>query len=246
MESSLRLEKLGEGNDAKLTRGFGRRCGDGGRLAAEKQIGGDFPSQTRSLEPRETMRNAAQGCGEGGGGVQCLLYGHSGEVRGQGGRAAAVGECGFNGFHYEVEKEGEEGESVGRCLMRGNRGGTDGASLPIPWSTGGRPMVARSVAAPARLKAAQATEVGEDPWLSQSGLHRPIGQLGRCKVFGPGEEGWCSGLSWAKKAGWPVCYGGLRDEKSEKRKGNGRAAKATGQKLRWATMKNRKRFSDFD
>jgi hypothetical protein len=27
-------------------------------------------------------------------------------VRGQGGRAAAVSECGFNGFHYEVKKEG--------------------------------------------------------------------------------------------------------------------------------------------
>jgi hypothetical protein len=40
-------------------------------------------------------------------------------VRGRGGRAAAVGGCGFNGFRYEVEKEGEEGESVGRYLMRG-------------------------------------------------------------------------------------------------------------------------------
>jgi hypothetical protein len=40
-------------------------------------------------------------------------------VRGRGGRVAAVGECGFNGFHYEVKKEGEEGESVRRCLMRG-------------------------------------------------------------------------------------------------------------------------------
>jgi hypothetical protein len=31
----------------------------------------------------------------------------------------AIGECGFNGFRYEVEKEGEEGESVEHCLMRG-------------------------------------------------------------------------------------------------------------------------------
>jgi hypothetical protein len=57
----------------KLTRGFRGRCGNGGRLAAEKQIGGGFFSRTQSLEPRETMRNAAKGCGEGGGGVQRLL-----------------------------------------------------------------------------------------------------------------------------------------------------------------------------
>jgi hypothetical protein len=40
-------------------------------------------------------------------------------VRGQGGRAAAIGECSFNGFRYEVEREGEDGESVRHCLMRG-------------------------------------------------------------------------------------------------------------------------------
>jgi hypothetical protein len=66
MESSPRLEKLGDGNAVKLTRGFGGRCGNGGRTAEEKQIGGGFPSQTRSMEPREMMRNAAKGCGEGG------------------------------------------------------------------------------------------------------------------------------------------------------------------------------------
>jgi hypothetical protein len=37
-------------------------------------------------------------------------------------------------------KGGEEGQSVGCCLMRENKGGTDGASLPLPWSTGGSPM----------------------------------------------------------------------------------------------------------
>jgi hypothetical protein len=71
--------------------------------------------------------------------------------------------------------------------MRGNRGGTDGASLPLPWSTGGRAMAVRGAAAPARPKAAWATEVGEDPRVGRSGLHRLIGQLGQCKVFGPGE-----------------------------------------------------------
>jgi hypothetical protein len=72
-ESSPRLEKLGEGNDTKLTRGFGRRCGDGRRPTVEKQIGGGFLSRTRSLELRETMRNVAKGCGEGGG-VLCGTF----------------------------------------------------------------------------------------------------------------------------------------------------------------------------
>jgi hypothetical protein len=36
-------------------------------------------------------------------------------VRGQGGKATTVGECGFNGFRYEVKKEG--GRGVGRALL---------------------------------------------------------------------------------------------------------------------------------
>jgi hypothetical protein len=93
------------------------------------------------------------------------------------------------------KRRGEEGESVGHCLMSENRGGTDSASLPLPWSTGGHPMATRSAAAPARLKAARATEVGEDPRVGRSWLRRPVGRLGQCKVFGSGEEGGCSGLS---------------------------------------------------
>jgi hypothetical protein len=73
LESLPRLEKLGEGNDAKLTRGFSERCGIKGRLAAKKQIGDDFFSRTRSLELRETMRTVTKGCGEGWGGVRHLL-----------------------------------------------------------------------------------------------------------------------------------------------------------------------------
>jgi hypothetical protein len=52
-------------------------------------------------------------------GVLCGAFYRVVVVRGQGGRAAAIGECGFNGFCYEVKKEGEEGELVGHCLMRG-------------------------------------------------------------------------------------------------------------------------------
>jgi hypothetical protein len=65
----------------------------------------------------------------------------------------------------------------------------DGASLPLLWSTGGRPMAACGTMAPAKLKAARATEVGEGPRVGQSGLRRPAGQLGRCEVFRTGEEG---------------------------------------------------------
>jgi hypothetical protein len=72
-ESSPRLGKLREGHDAMLTRGFRGRCSNGRRPAAEKQIGNDFFSRTRSSEPREPMRNAAKGSGEGGGGVRRLL-----------------------------------------------------------------------------------------------------------------------------------------------------------------------------
>jgi hypothetical protein len=37
--------------------------------------------------------------------------------------------------------------------------------------------------------AARAFEGGRRPRVGQSGLRRPAGQLGRCEVFGPGEEG---------------------------------------------------------
>jgi hypothetical protein len=66
-------------------------------------------------------------------------------------------------------------------------------------------MAARDAVAQAKPKAARATEVGEDP------------RVGRCKVIGPGEEGGCRRLSWAKKDGRAGRYGGLRDEKSRKR-----------------------------
>jgi hypothetical protein len=82
-------------------------------------------------------------------------------VRGRGRRAAAIGECGFNGFRYDVKNEGGR-RGVGQALFdEGNRGGTDGASLPLLWSTGGRPMAERAVVVPARPTAAQAAEVGD-------------------------------------------------------------------------------------
>jgi hypothetical protein len=71
-----------------------------------------------------------------------------------------------------------EGELVGRCLMRGNIGGADGAPLPLPWSTGGRPMAVHDVATPARPTAAQVTDVGDEQWSGPSGLRRPVGHLG--------------------------------------------------------------------
>jgi hypothetical protein len=62
------------------------------------------------------------------------------------------------------------------------------ASLRLLTRTGGWPTAASGAAAPAKPKAAWATEVGEDPWVGRRGLRRLAGQLGRCKVFGPGEE----------------------------------------------------------
>jgi hypothetical protein len=59
------------------------------------------------------MRNAAKVCGEGGGAVRRLLQGCGGEVSGQGGRAATVGECSFNGFRYEVEGGAKKGSQSG-------------------------------------------------------------------------------------------------------------------------------------
>jgi hypothetical protein len=64
----------------------------------------------------------------------------------------------------------------------------DGASLPLPWSTGGRPMAARGAMAPAKLKAARATEVGEGPRVGQSGLRRPARPM-RGFQNGRGREG---------------------------------------------------------
>jgi hypothetical protein len=157
---------------------------------AEKQISDGFFSRAQSLEPRETMRTMAKGCGEGWGGVRCLLWGCGFEVRGKGGRAATVGECGFNGFCYKVKKEAEEGESIGHCLMRGSRGGTDGASLTLSWSTGGRPMMARGAVVPARPKAARATEVGDKQGSGPSGRRRPVGQLGWSGPRRPGGPRW--------------------------------------------------------
>jgi hypothetical protein len=55
------------------TMGEGGRCGAGGRPATVDRNSCDFFSWTRSLELRETTRNAAEVCGEGGGAVRCLL-----------------------------------------------------------------------------------------------------------------------------------------------------------------------------
>jgi hypothetical protein len=74
--------------------------------------------------------------------------------------------------------------------MRGNRGGTDGPSLPLPWSTGGRPMAAHGTAAPARPKVARATEVGDEKGSRPSGLRRPVGKLGRSGPRRPGGARW--------------------------------------------------------
>jgi hypothetical protein len=98
-ESSPRLGKLGEGNDAKLTRGFRGRCGNGGWPAAEKQIGSGFFSRTRSSEPREPMRNAAKDCWEGWVVCGSLYRVVGGKVRGR--RQPAV--VGFELIGFNID-----------------------------------------------------------------------------------------------------------------------------------------------
>jgi hypothetical protein len=71
--SSSAVEEKGKGASGIPTVGEGGRCGAGGRPATVDQNGGGFFSWTRSLEPRETMRNAAKVCGEEGGVVRHLL-----------------------------------------------------------------------------------------------------------------------------------------------------------------------------
>jgi hypothetical protein len=110
-------------------------------------------------------------------------------VRGRGGRAAAIGECGFNGFRYDVKNEGGEGESVGRCLMRGieevrmvlrflNRGAREG----VPWQSAAwwRWPGQR------RLKRPRwETSSGAVVWAaSASGLDALVGQRGKIRKMG--------------------------------------------------------------
>jgi hypothetical protein len=71
--SSPAVGEKEKGASGVPTVGEGGRCSARGRPATVDQNGGDFFSWTRSLEPRETMRNAAMVCGEGGGAVRRLL-----------------------------------------------------------------------------------------------------------------------------------------------------------------------------
>jgi hypothetical protein len=52
-----------------------------------------------------------------------------------------------------------------------------------------------------------------------SGLRRLVGQLYRCEAFGPGEEGGCSGLSWAKRPDRLGAMVGFTTKNQEKEKG---------------------------
>jgi hypothetical protein len=70
------------------------------------------------------------------------------------------------GFQYQpFLKQKRRGRGDARApLDEGNGGGTCGASLPLPPSTGGHPMVAHDTVALARAVVAQAlSEEGDDP-----------------------------------------------------------------------------------
>jgi hypothetical protein len=62
-------------------------------------------------------------------------------------------------------------------------------------------------------------EVGDEWRNGPSGLRKLVGQLGRCEGFRPGEEGGCSGLSWAKRPDGLGAMVGFTMKNQEKEKG---------------------------
>jgi hypothetical protein len=60
-------------------------------------------------------------------------------------------------------------------------------------------------------------EEGDD--LGGPVLRRTVGQLGWCEAFGPGEEGGCGGLSWAKRSDGPGPTVGFVRKNQKKEKG---------------------------
>jgi hypothetical protein len=72
-ESSPAVGEKEKGASRVPTMGEGGRCGARGRPTTVDRNGSSFFSWTRSLELRETTRNAAKVGGEGGGAVQRLL-----------------------------------------------------------------------------------------------------------------------------------------------------------------------------
>jgi hypothetical protein len=66
-------------------------------------------------------------------------------------------------------------------LDEGKGGGIGGASLPLPPSTGGHPVAAHSVVAPAGAVAARAlSDEGDDPgWAESDEGSRPVAKISK-------------------------------------------------------------------
>jgi hypothetical protein len=108
-----------------------------------------------------------------------------------------MGRCRLEGddltLQFDFTQVQEGGCRRHMAWRRGPKGGDDAAGNNQRWETSG--------------------ENGP------SGLRRSVGQLGRCEAFGPGEEGGCSGLSWAKRPDGLGAMVGFAMKNQEKEKG---------------------------
>jgi hypothetical protein len=148
----------------------------------EKQIGGGFFSRTRSWEPRETMRNAAKGCGEGGVVCDAFYRVAGGKVRGR--RRPAVVD-----FYPTVLTLNRGGESMRHRASAGEGRRSGGGLIRLRPSAGGRRTVACGAVATSRTGGGGSggrwkTALGDGP-NGPVRLNGPAWQLGWLSIFGP-------------------------------------------------------------
>jgi hypothetical protein len=189
-KSSPRLEKLGEGNDAKLTRGFrGGAVTEGGRQRRSKSAAASSRGhEAWNREKRWGMRQRVVGKE----GVVCgAFYRVAGEARGRR-RPAAVH------FYLTVSTLNWGGESMRRCASAGEGRRPGGCSIQLRPSARGRWTAARGAVATGRTGGGSSggmwkMALGDGPnWPV-----RPNGtawQLGWLSVFGPKIRIWIDGL----------------------------------------------------
>jgi hypothetical protein len=179
----------GRSGEWKLAGGGGKGKGSlggsyrgwGWAVRCRREAGDGGPKRRRLLlvDTKLGTEGNDEECGKG-------LWGRTGVLCGAFYRAREEGSGGGQG----VTGGGSvEGSRRGVELVWGKRIWPSGEPLQLLTRTGGQPTAASGVVAPTKPKVARATEVGEDSRVGRSGLRRPAGQLGRCKVFGSGEEG---------------------------------------------------------
>jgi hypothetical protein len=123
------------------------------------------------------------------------------ELAGGGGTFYRAGEAvDGGGVLIPVSFEGVKGEEeMGRCRLHG-----DDLTLQFDFTQVREGGCRRHMAWRRGPKGGGGAAGNNQRWETSgenglSGLRRPVGQLGRCEAFVPGEEGGCSGLSWAKR-----------------------------------------------